>query len=121
MILLTSTRQLLSNAIYRNSRHANLNFLMRNLMSKQLVYCEFGDPLEVVKCRESIVPPLGKTDVLVRMLAAPVNPADINTIQGTSHRSINLGHVFNFADTFRHKIIIYLCDCCLLALRFCFC
>lgn len=56
---------------------------MRNLMSRQLVYRQFGDPLEVVKFRETLVPPLGKTDVLVRMLAAPVNPADINTIQGT--------------------------------------
>ncbi|XP_045522146.1 enoyl-[acyl-carrier-protein] reductase, mitochondrial isoform X1 [Pieris brassicae] len=54
----------------------------RNLMSRQLVYNEFGDPLHVVKYRECEVPPLGKQDVLVRMLAAPVNPADINTIQG---------------------------------------
>lgn len=56
----------------------------RNLMSKQLVYTEFGDPLQVVKFRECIVPPLGSLDVLVRMKAAPVNPADINTIQGTN-------------------------------------
>lgn len=84
MVLLPITRQLFSFAIYKNSRHMTLNFSKRNLMSKQLVYSEFGDPLEVVKCRECIVPPLGKTDVLVRMLAAPVNPADINTIQGTN-------------------------------------
>lgn len=84
MVLLSCTRQLLSNAIYKNSRYINLKFSKRNLMSKQLVYCEFGDPLEVVKFRECLVPPLGKTDVLVRMLAAPVNPADINTIQGTT-------------------------------------
>ncbi|CAH1639139.1 unnamed protein product [Spodoptera littoralis] len=55
---------------------------IRNLMSKQLVYSEFGDPLHVVKIRESEVPDLGSQDVLVRMLAAPINPADINTIQG---------------------------------------
>ncbi|CAG4951931.1 unnamed protein product [Colias eurytheme] len=54
----------------------------RNLMSKQLIYQEFGDPLQVVKYRECEVPPLGSQEVLVRMLAAPVNPADINTIQG---------------------------------------
>jgi mitochondrial enoyl-[acyl-carrier protein] reductase / trans-2-enoyl-CoA reductase len=53
-------------------------------MSKQLVYNEFGDPLHVVKFRECVVPTLGSQEVLVRMLAAPVNPADINTIQGTS-------------------------------------
>lgn len=57
---------------------------MRTLMSKQLVYNEFGDPLNVVKFRECSVPPLGSQEVLVRMLAAPVNPADINTIQGTN-------------------------------------
>lgn len=55
---------------------------IRNLMSKQLVYSEFGDPINVVKIRESEVPHLGSQDVLVRMLAAPINPADINTIQG---------------------------------------
>ncbi|KAL4708958.1 hypothetical protein ACJJTC_005819 [Scirpophaga incertulas] len=55
---------------------------LRNLTSKQLVYDEFGDPLHVVKFRECSVPPLGKQEILVRMLAAPVNPADINTIQG---------------------------------------
>lgn len=56
---------------------------IRNLMSKQLMYSEFGDPLQVVKITESEVPDLGSQDVLVRMLAAPINPADINTIQGT--------------------------------------
>lgn len=56
----------------------------RNLISKQLMYTQFGDPLEVVKIRECEVPPLGKQEVLVRMLAAPINPADINTIQGTN-------------------------------------
>ncbi|CAH0400883.1 unnamed protein product [Chilo suppressalis] len=60
----------------------NVKINIRNLMSKQLVYKEFGDPLQVVKFRECAVPPLGNQEVLVRMLAAPVNPADINTIQG---------------------------------------
>ncbi|KAJ8715056.1 hypothetical protein PYW08_005037 [Mythimna loreyi] len=55
---------------------------VRNLMSKQLVYSEFGDPIQVLKVREIEVPKLGTQDVLVRMLAAPINPADINTIQG---------------------------------------
>lgn len=55
---------------------------IRNLTSKQLVYAQFGDPLHVVKFRECQIPALGSQDILVRMLAAPVNPADINTIQG---------------------------------------
>lgn len=82
-------------------------------MSKQLVYSQFGDPLEVVKCRECIVPPLGKTDVLVRMLAAPVNPADINTIQGTKSIilamfctfQINLEIKSTFNYVYIHKLL----------------
>ncbi|KOB69835.1 putative zinc binding dehydrogenase [Operophtera brumata] len=63
---------------------------VQNLMSKQLVYSEFGDPLHVVKFRECTVPPLASQEVLVRMLAAPVNPADINTIQGKYPVKVNL-------------------------------
>ncbi|CAG9564732.1 unnamed protein product [Danaus chrysippus] len=55
---------------------------VRSLTSKNLFYAEFGDPLHVVRMREVEVPPLKNQEVLVRMLAAPVNPADINTIQG---------------------------------------
>lgn len=56
----------------------------RHLKSKQLVYSEFGDPAKVLKCEEVIIENLKCQDVLVRMLAAPINPADINTIEGTS-------------------------------------
>lgn len=63
-------------------KYINLTGSVRHLMSRQLVYSEFGDPLNVLKVRETEVPCLGTQDVLVRMLAAPINPADINTIQG---------------------------------------
>ncbi|XP_047992094.1 enoyl-[acyl-carrier-protein] reductase, mitochondrial-like [Leguminivora glycinivorella] len=59
-------------------------------MSKQLVYSQFGDPLCVVKLRECAIAQLGDLEVLVRMLAAPVNPSDINTIQGKYPVKINL-------------------------------
>ncbi|CAH1639138.1 unnamed protein product [Spodoptera littoralis] len=55
---------------------------VRYLTSKQLVFSEFGNPSKVLKLEEYKLPDLGPNDVLVRMLAAPVNPADINTIQG---------------------------------------
>lgn len=63
----------------------NAGFLTtsRKIMSKTLYYTEFGDPLKVVKYQELSRKPLQSHEVLVRMLAAPVNPADINTIQGT--------------------------------------
>jgi len=46
-----------------------------------LVYSEYGNPNRVLKLEET---PTGSSDkVHVKMLAAPINPADINMIQGT--------------------------------------
>lgn len=36
------------------------------------------------------VPSLGVRDVLVKMLAAPINPSDINMIQGNSTENYHL-------------------------------
>lgn len=61
-----------------------LLFVKRPLsgLCTSLVYGEYGDPEKVVKRKQEAIPkPEGK-QVLVRMLAATVNPADINTIQG---------------------------------------
>lgn len=82
MALLTSPITLFTAAKCFAKSRIGLTGSVRNLMSKQLVYGEFGDPLHVVKMREVEVPEVGNQEVLVRMLAAPVNPADINTIQG---------------------------------------
>ncbi|GMR44862.1 hypothetical protein PMAYCL1PPCAC_15057, partial [Pristionchus mayeri] len=50
---------------------------------RALKYSEFGDPREVVQLvQETISTDLGPYDVLVRWLAAPINPLDINKIQG---------------------------------------
>lgn len=47
-----------------------------------LRYTELGDPLQVLaKYTEPIEPPKA-TEVLLKTLVAPINPADINTIQG---------------------------------------
>ncbi|XP_043850793.1 enoyl-[acyl-carrier-protein] reductase, mitochondrial [Dromiciops gliroides] len=48
-----------------------------------LVYAHHGEPLKVIELKNLELRPLGKSDVRVKMLAAPVNPADINMIQGT--------------------------------------
>ncbi|KAM3965779.1 enoyl-[acyl-carrier-protein] reductase, mitochondrial [Aphomia sociella] len=82
MALLPYSKSIFSKTNFYINKYINLNASVRNLMSKQLVYNEFGDPLQIVKFRESAIPALGSQEVLVRMLAAPVNPADINTIQG---------------------------------------
>jgi len=58
-------------------------FRQQSLMTSKLFYSEYGDPVQVIQKREeTISEDLKPTDILVKMLAAPVNPADINTIQG---------------------------------------
>uniref|UniRef100_A0A7R9EPV4 Enoyl-[acyl-carrier-protein] reductase, mitochondrial n=1 Tax=Timema bartmani TaxID=61472 RepID=A0A7R9EPV4_9NEOP len=54
----------------------------RSISSQKLVFSEFGDPAKVVRLETEELPAPKSNEVLVRMLAAPLNPADINTIQG---------------------------------------
>lgn len=52
--------------------------------AKALVYSKHGEPEEVLDLHtHAISPSLPTSSVLLRALAAPINPADINTIQGT--------------------------------------
>ncbi|KAM4065146.1 zinc-binding dehydrogenase [Hirsutella rhossiliensis] len=52
--------------------------------AKALVYSKCGEPSEALSLHtHSISPSIPSSSVLVRTLAAPINPADINTIQGT--------------------------------------
>lgn len=44
---------------------------------------EHGEPAEVLRVEERELPPPGAGEALVEMRFAPVNPADINLIQGT--------------------------------------
>ncbi|XP_059166177.1 enoyl-[acyl-carrier-protein] reductase, mitochondrial-like [Physella acuta] len=54
------------------------------MTSHQLYVEECGDPGTVLKLRRYELPEtLGPTDVAVQMLMAPVNPADLNMIEGT--------------------------------------
>ncbi len=52
---------------------------------KQLIFTRFGPPAEVLRLKKdfSISSALEPGQVLVRILAAPLNPADLNTIEGT--------------------------------------
>jgi len=77
---LRSLRSVLSHAA-RN--RASLAAPRRALSSRQLVLREHGDPAVAVSMETTELPPLKAGQVLVRMLAAPIHPADINTIQGT--------------------------------------
>ncbi|PKY00396.1 NAD(P)-binding protein [Aspergillus campestris IBT 28561] len=50
--------------------------------AKALVYSQYGEPKDVLQLhKHSISPPSG-TEVTLRLLAAPLNPADVNQIQG---------------------------------------
>uniref|UniRef100_A0A8B9JHP2 Enoyl-[acyl-carrier-protein] reductase, mitochondrial n=2 Tax=Astyanax mexicanus TaxID=7994 RepID=A0A8B9JHP2_ASTMX len=51
--------------------------------SPALLYRTHGEPVQVVKLETLELPALGAESVLVKMLAAPINPSDINMIQGT--------------------------------------
>ena len=50
--------------------------------AKALVYSKYGEPQDALSLHgHSISPPTGST-VVVRMLTSPINPADVNQIQG---------------------------------------
>ncbi|CAJ0605456.1 unnamed protein product [Cylicocyclus nassatus] len=56
---------------------------IRSVSGKQLVYAEYGDPTKVVKLQTidlNDTPPSGQ--VHVKWIASPINPADLNTLQG---------------------------------------
>ena len=50
---------------------------------KQAIISETGVPSEVLQIQEVSEPTAGPGEVLVRLTASPVNPADLNYIQGT--------------------------------------
>ncbi|KAF5630348.1 mitochondrial trans-2-enoyl reductase [Fusarium sp. NRRL 25303] len=51
--------------------------------AKALVFSKPGDPAKVLKLHShSVSPSIPSDSVLVRTLAAPINPADVNTVQG---------------------------------------
>src|SRR3954469_15035803 len=50
--------------------------------SKAAVYETHGNPAEVLRVVELPQPAPGPDEVVVRMSAAPINPADLNSIEG---------------------------------------
>ena len=49
---------------------------------KAVVFEQFGDPREVLQIREVNVPEPKSGEVLVRMIASPVNPSDLMSVSG---------------------------------------
>lgn len=55
-------------------------------LASVLRFAEYGEPAKVLKlCSESL-PSVSGHNILVKILLAPINPADINTIQGNNNR-----------------------------------
>ncbi|CAB3411487.1 unnamed protein product [Caenorhabditis bovis] len=57
--------------------------LCRAMSTRQLVYETYGNPSEAISLQTAEIPEkLNADEVLVKWIAAPINPADINQIQG---------------------------------------
>lgn len=69
---------MLINAISKSLRRRQ----MSTVCSTFLRYSEYGDPLEVLHKATESLPAIKPDEVLIKMLVAPINPADINTLQG---------------------------------------
>jgi trans-2-enoyl-CoA reductase len=63
----------------------------REVSSFAAVYRQHGDPASVLKVEPTALPDtLAPTSVLLRMLAAPVNPSDLNQIEARDHRLMHI-------------------------------
>lgn len=74
----------MSSVMFAVNRISGFVFGIRNysMRAVSLVYSEYGEPVKVIQPTEEQLPPLKPNQVVLKMLAAPVNPADVNTIQG---------------------------------------
>ncbi|KAI9649233.1 mitochondrial 2-enoyl thioester reductase [Ciborinia camelliae] len=87
-----SSRGLVSGALSRQGRQNQLGSLIARryksgpygyTQAKALVYSNYGEPADVLSLHNhSISPSLPSKSILLRTLATPINPADINQIQG---------------------------------------
>uniref|UniRef100_A0A182XGS9 Enoyl-[acyl-carrier-protein] reductase, mitochondrial n=1 Tax=Anopheles quadriannulatus TaxID=34691 RepID=A0A182XGS9_ANOQN len=72
----------LRKAAARSAHPFQLSVRHMSVMAKVLRYGEFGEPAKVLQLQEESVPDPKQGEVLIKTLGAPINPADINTIQG---------------------------------------
>ncbi|CAL1544730.1 unnamed protein product [Lymnaea stagnalis] len=62
----------------------NFLIILRNLSSSQLYVENFGDPSLTLKKKMYELPSsLGPKEVIVQMIMAPINPSDVNMMEGT--------------------------------------
>jgi NADPH:quinone reductase-like Zn-dependent oxidoreductase len=53
------------------------------MKSQHLVFSQFGPPSSALKFEDFTLPPLKNGEVLLEIQASPINPADLNFIEGT--------------------------------------
>lgn len=58
--------------------------------SKVLRFYEYGEPNRVLKLETEKIPTLKDSEVLLKMIGAPIHPADLNTISGTYGKNLHL-------------------------------
>lgn len=63
------------------------------LKAKCIKVYEFGSPLDVLKVENKRIEPPSDNEVLVRMLARPINPSDLIPIRGAYAHRISLPHI----------------------------
>lgn len=63
------------------------------LVAKCVKFHEFGSPKDVLKIEYTKIEPLKDTEVLVRMLARPINPSDLIPIRGSYSHRISLPNI----------------------------
>ncbi|KAK3932419.1 Enoyl-[acyl-carrier-protein] reductase, mitochondrial [Frankliniella fusca] len=64
--------------------HRSLSAVRRlhTIHARKLLYCDYGEPSQVVKLVEEKLSSPQSNQIVLEMLGAPINPADINTVQG---------------------------------------
>ncbi|KAJ2666233.1 mitochondrial 2-enoyl thioester reductase [Coemansia sp. RSA 1199] len=73
-----------SSSVFRvAARRAQNLGQVRGIQALAAVYTETGDPQSVLRVVRHDLPPMLDNQVMVQMLAAPVNPSDLNQIEGT--------------------------------------
>ncbi|KAI5843632.1 hypothetical protein BZA05DRAFT_410803 [Tricharina praecox] len=63
--------------------------------AKALIFSDYGQPSDVLKLHSHSISPVYGSEIVIKFLAAPINPADINQIEGVyptkPAMTINLG------------------------------
>src|SRR5690625_599451 len=64
--------------------------------AKCIMFCEFGCPKNVLKIKNKTIEPPQEHEVIVRMLARPINPAHLITSRGSYSHRISLPNITGY-------------------------